>query len=76
MEFQNIVAKISFNYDKDEEEFGKGNRIVSLNRFTDEEGQDVIGITFELGPEEDHTLRLALPSIEFIEKLFSLKCEL
>jgi hypothetical protein len=75
MEFQEIVAEVGFNYDKDAEEFGKEDRIVSLNRFTDEEGQDVIGISFNLGRKEDDTFNLILPSGEFIQKLFSLERE-
>jgi len=73
MEFQKIVAEVDFNYEEDEKEFGRGDRIVSLNRFTDEEKQDVLGITFKLGRKEDDTMNLILPYREFIQKVESLE---
>jgi len=73
MEFQKIVAEVDFIYHEDGKEFGRGDRIVYLNRFTDEEKQDVLGITFKLGRKEDDTMKLILPYREFIQKVESLE---
>lgn len=72
MEFQKIVTEVGFNYPGDNEEFGRGDRIVSLNRFNDEANQDVLGITFKLGRKEDDSISLVLPYREFVEKVTSL----
>jgi len=75
MEFQTIIAEVDFNHEDDREAFGVGNRVASLNRFTNDEGQDRIGITFALGRKQDDTINVIVPSSEFIEKLFSLERE-
>ncbi|HUV46276.1 MAG TPA: hypothetical protein VMW45_04335 [Dehalococcoidia bacterium] len=75
MEIQKIVAEVDFNYDQDKKRFGMGDKIVHLNRFTNEEGQEVLGITFELGVKEDDTMNLILPYKEFAEKVGSLTIE-
>ena len=73
MESQKIVAEVDFNYDQDKKRFGMGDRIVRLNRFANEEGQEVLGITFELGIKEDDTMNLILPYREFTQKVESLE---
>lgn len=79
MEFQTLVAEVDFNYNTDKDEFGDRDRIVSLNRFTSEEGQSVIGFTFMLGRKKgnsslyDDTITLVLPYEEFIAKIKTLE---
>ena len=75
MEFQKVVAEISFNYPEDAEEFKDSDRIIRLNRFTSEEGQNVVAITFNLGRKEDDSISLVLPYAELIEKLDTLETE-
>ena len=75
MEFQKIVTEVDFNWPEDKEEFGCDDRVVSLNRFNDEENQDVLGITFKLGRKEDDSISLVLPYKEFAEKLGTLTTE-
>jgi len=64
-----IVAAVDFNYDKDTEKFGGGDRIVRVNCFRDEDKQTTIGITFNLGAKADDTVGLCLPLDEFMVKL-------
>ena len=73
MEFQKIAAEIDFNRVEDKEEFGTEDRIVRVNRFAEEDGQDVLGITFELGRQEDDSMNLILPYPEFLDKIKSLE---
>lgn len=75
MESQKIVAEVDFNRDEDKEEFGCNDRIVSLIRFIDEEGQDVLGLTFHLGRKEDDTMNLVVPYTEFRGKIVVLTTE-
>ena len=72
MEFQKIVAGVDFNYEADRDEFKGADRIIRLNRFIDEDGQDVLGITFDLGRKEDDSMSLILPFEEFVTKINSL----
>lgn len=64
-----IVAEVDFNYDKDTQKFGRGDRIVRLNCFVDEDKQPTVGITFNLGAKADDTVSLCLPLDEFMVKL-------
>ena len=72
MEFEKIVTGVDFNYEDDKDEFKRGDRIVRLNRFIDEDGQDVLGMTFNLGCKEDDSMSLILPFGEFVTKIESL----
>ena len=69
MEFQKIVGEIDFNYDDDKVEFKTDDRIVRLNRFFNEEGQDTLAIIFNLGRKEDDSMGLMLPYEEFGDKI-------
>ena len=73
MEFQKIVAEVDFNYDDDKTEFKTNDRIARLNRFIDEDGQDMLGITFDLGRKEDDSMNLVFPCREFREKIMILE---
>lgn len=73
MEFQKIVSEIDFNHDDDKVEFKINDRIVRLNRFADEEGQDTLAITFNLGRKEDDSMGLMLPYKEFKDKIMDLE---
>ena len=72
MKSEKIVAGVDFNYEDDKDEFKMADRIVRLNRFVDEDGQDVLGITFDLGRKEDDSMNLILPFKEFVTKINSL----
>ena len=72
MEFEKIVAEVDFNYDEDKAEFKTADRIVRLNRFTNEDRQDMLAITFNLGRKEDDSMNLILPFGGFVTKIESL----
>ena len=73
MEIDKIIGEVDFNYDDDKREFNRGDRIVRLNHLIDEDKQDSVAITFELGRKEDDGITLLLPRTALLQKLRSLE---
>lgn len=67
-EIYNIVASMDFNRPEDREHFGTGNKMISLNCFTQDD-IPVIGLSFDLGAEPDDRMYLILPLEELMVKL-------
>jgi len=63
---EQVIGSVDFNYDEDEKEFGRGDRIVSIGYSK----EDVIWLSFCLGRKEDDTVSVSLPLSEFGEKVF------
>lgn len=72
-----FVGELGFNYEDDAKEFGcgsvfKNQKVVRLNRYTDDNGEDVIAISFELGRKTDDTMTVSFPWTEFLSKVINL----
>ena len=70
MGFQDIVARIDFNWDNDKKEFGGNTRIVSLNSFI-EDGDIKVSLSLGLGRKEDDTFNLTFDVMGFTQKLIA-----
>ena len=67
--FPQVVADIDFNRDSDIEKFGSGDRIVTLNCFSEENKEDKVGFSFLLGRKEDEAISLVFDVKELVQKL-------
>lgn len=65
----NLIAEVEFNRPEDREQFAKGDKIVSLNCFTDSDETPVIGLCFDLGADPDDRISLIFPLEELMAKL-------
>ncbi len=63
-----IVGEVSFNYDDDDKEFGRGNRIVNITGQVDEEGTALLVLSFNLGRKDDDDVCLVFEAGEFMQK--------
>jgi len=64
-----IVGEVGFDRPRDREQFGIGDRIVSINCFINSYGSPVIGVSFDLGAKPDDKISLILPLEELMVKL-------
>jgi hypothetical protein len=64
-----IEAEIDFNYEDDRKEFSGNPRNATLHASFDDDGQNRVSITFDLGRKQADSITLTFDSEEFVQKL-------